>query len=188
MRRAIWWTRRCRCRAPTPGSRASTSRHRAAARGAPALGLAPGDRSRGCAVRRSGWHADYNCRTCTATTRRDIRLHALSAAGLLSGDRNPVGRAAACDQGAIRRSPARAIAGGHASIRRTTRRPCSRRMRRARGADPAVWRFVTGDVRAIDAFGRQFGLAVTRRDARRRTSSTTCAPWSCDARLASSRS
>lgn len=30
------------------------------------------------------------------------------------------------------------------------------------GADPRVWRFVTGDEEAIDAFGRQFGVAVTR--------------------------
>jgi protein SCO1/2 len=34
----------------------------------------------------------------------------------------------------------------------------------ARGMDPLVT-YATGDVRAIDAFGRQFGLAVTRRDA-----------------------
>jgi protein SCO1/2 len=32
----------------------------------------------------------------------------------------------------------------------------------ARGADPAIWRFVTGSVADVDAFGRQFGLSVTR--------------------------
>lgn len=29
-------------------------------------------------------------------------------------------------------------------------------------ADPEIWRFVTGEPDAIDAFGRQFGLSVTR--------------------------
>ena len=33
---------------------------------------------------------------------------------------------------------------------------------RERHADPSVWRFASGTARAIDAFGRQFGLAVTR--------------------------
>src|SRR4029078_9744908 len=33
---------------------------------------------------------------------------------------------------------------------------------RERHADPAVWRFASGTADAIDAFGRQFGLAVTR--------------------------
>jgi protein SCO1/2 len=33
---------------------------------------------------------------------------------------------------------------------------------RERHADPAVWRFATGTADAIDTFGRQFGLAVTR--------------------------
>jgi protein SCO1/2 len=33
---------------------------------------------------------------------------------------------------------------------------------RERHADPAVWRFATGTADAIDAFGRQFGVAVTR--------------------------
>jgi protein SCO1/2 len=31
-----------------------------------------------------------------------------------------------------------------------------------RGADPAIWRFVTGSRGEVDAFGRQFGLSVTR--------------------------
>jgi protein SCO1/2 len=30
------------------------------------------------------------------------------------------------------------------------------------GADPALWTYVTGERAAVDAFGRQFGLAVTR--------------------------
>ena len=30
----------------------------------------------------------------------------------------------------------------------------------ARGADPAIWRFVTGTTAEIDAFGRQFGIMV----------------------------
>ena len=34
----------------------------------------------------------------------------------------------------------------------------------ARGADPAVWRFVTGTTAEIDAFGRQFGIVVRRGD------------------------
>jgi len=33
---------------------------------------------------------------------------------------------------------------------------------RERHADPAVWRFASGTADAIDGFGRQFGLAVTR--------------------------
>jgi protein SCO1/2 len=33
---------------------------------------------------------------------------------------------------------------------------------RERHADPSVWRFASGTVDAIDGFGRQFGLAVTR--------------------------
>jgi protein SCO1/2 len=33
---------------------------------------------------------------------------------------------------------------------------------RDRRADPAIWRFASGSPAAIDAFGRQFGLAVTR--------------------------
>jgi protein SCO1 len=33
---------------------------------------------------------------------------------------------------------------------------------RARHADPAVWRFASGSEQSIDAFGRQFGFAVTR--------------------------
>jgi protein SCO1/2 len=33
---------------------------------------------------------------------------------------------------------------------------------RERHADPSVWRFASGTADAIDAFGRQFGLAVTR--------------------------
>jgi protein SCO1 len=33
---------------------------------------------------------------------------------------------------------------------------------RERRADPAVWRFASGTADAIDGFGRQFGLAVTR--------------------------
>jgi protein SCO1/2 len=33
---------------------------------------------------------------------------------------------------------------------------------RERRADPSVWRFASGTADAIDAFGRQFGLAVTR--------------------------
>jgi protein SCO1/2 len=33
---------------------------------------------------------------------------------------------------------------------------------RERHADPSVWRFASGTAGAIDAFGRQFGLAVTR--------------------------
>lgn len=31
-----------------------------------------------------------------------------------------------------------------------------------RGADPAIWRFVTGSVAEVDAFGRHFGVSVTR--------------------------
>jgi protein SCO1 len=31
-----------------------------------------------------------------------------------------------------------------------------------RGADPAIWRFVTGSVAEVDAFGQQFGVSVTR--------------------------
>jgi protein SCO1/2 len=31
-----------------------------------------------------------------------------------------------------------------------------------RGADPAIWRFVTGSVADVDGFGRQFGVSVTR--------------------------
>jgi protein SCO1/2 len=34
----------------------------------------------------------------------------------------------------------------------------------ARGADPAIWRFVTGTTAEIDAFGRQFGIMVRRGD------------------------
>lgn len=34
----------------------------------------------------------------------------------------------------------------------------------ARGADPAIWHFVTGTTAEIDAFGRQFGIVVTRGD------------------------
>jgi protein SCO1/2 len=34
----------------------------------------------------------------------------------------------------------------------------------ARGADPAILTYVTGDLSAVDAFGRQFGLAVSRQD------------------------
>jgi protein SCO1/2 len=33
---------------------------------------------------------------------------------------------------------------------------------RARHADPSIWRYASGTTEAIDAFGRQFGLAVTR--------------------------
>jgi protein SCO1/2 len=33
---------------------------------------------------------------------------------------------------------------------------------RERHADPSIWRFASGTADAIDAFGRQFGLAVTR--------------------------
>jgi protein SCO1/2 len=33
---------------------------------------------------------------------------------------------------------------------------------RERHADPAVWRFASGTADAVDGFGRQFGLAVTR--------------------------
>ncbi len=32
----------------------------------------------------------------------------------------------------------------------------------ARGADPAIWRFVTGPRNDVDTFGRQFGLSVIR--------------------------
>ena len=35
----------------------------------------------------------------------------------------------------------------------------------ARGADPAIWLYATGEPAAVDAFGRQFGLAVTRTSA-----------------------
>jgi len=34
----------------------------------------------------------------------------------------------------------------------------------ARGADPAIWRFVTGTAAEIDTFGRQFGIMVRRGD------------------------
>ena len=34
----------------------------------------------------------------------------------------------------------------------------------ARGADPAIWRFVTGTAAEIDTFGRQFGIIVRRGD------------------------
>jgi protein SCO1/2 len=36
---------------------------------------------------------------------------------------------------------------------------------RDRRADPAIWRFASGSPAAIDVFGRQFGLAVTRSSA-----------------------
>jgi protein SCO1/2 len=36
---------------------------------------------------------------------------------------------------------------------------------KTRGADPQIWRFATGTESAIDGFGRQFGLAVTRASA-----------------------
>ena len=72
---------------------------------------------------------------------------------------------------------------------------------RQRAMDPAVVTYATGDLAEIDAFGRQFGLAVSRRDAaidhnlrtvvldshRRIVAILTGADWSVDDALAALR-
>ena len=128
------------------------------------------------ALRRSGRRRRLRLRgPARPRRRRDLRLHALPAAGVLSDDRSDGWARCSRPSG---RSGARGLraAGGHASIPQhdTPSRP-AKRMRASRARTPRSGGS-PGDGRAIDAFGRQFGLAVTaRRATRPAASSTTCA-------------
>ncbi len=116
---------------------------------------------RRCGAGRSGRRADASRGPARSCRRRVLYLYAVSAAGILPDDRSAAGGGAAGHQG-------RSGAGRHARPRgdarsgSTTRRRCWPCTRESATRTLSVWRFASGTADAIDAFGRQFGLAVTR--------------------------
>ena len=156
------------------GTRRSSRRSRSGAgRADPDAGRRVADSS----LRRSGRRRRADLVAARPPRRADVHLHALPAARLLPAD-GPALRGGAEDAAEHAGAGRRAARIGHASIPRSTRRPCSKTHAQALGADPRVWTSSPAHAEEVRHASRsRFGVHVERECRRRRsTSPTTCAP------------